>query len=190
MQLEMWVADPEVDDVELSDDNESDCANTSGELEDGTGNNPDAAAEANAAAEQHEGPDIGPGEATAPANTKVMEQFSTSRKLGRGASGLANEPVDAAASDATANQAPVSWTRRSRHRGQQSAEYDAREEGETAAVDGQSSEEEDEEVLVMQLRTHGTSRPKLFSPVLQNDMMSRTFVAAPKIMIARKMRIE
>ena len=69
-----------MDDVELSDDDESDCANTSGELEDGTGNNPDAAAEANAAAEQHEGPDIGPGEATAPANTKVMEQFSTGRK--------------------------------------------------------------------------------------------------------------
>ena len=28
MQLEMWVADPEVDDVELSDDDESDCADT------------------------------------------------------------------------------------------------------------------------------------------------------------------
>ena len=93
-QLERWVADPEVDDVELSDDDESDCSDISGELEDGTGKNgdggqsdttnanPDAAAQANAAAEQHEGPDIGPGEATAPANTEVMEQFSAGRMPG------------------------------------------------------------------------------------------------------------
>ena len=72
-----------------------------------------------------------------------MEQFLTGRKPGRGASKPASKPVDAAASDTTTNQAPVR-TQRSRHRGQQSAESDAREEGETAEGDEQSSEEEDE----------------------------------------------
>ena len=66
------------------------------------------------AKEQHEGPNIGPGEATAAMNTKVLEQFSAGREPCRGASGLVNVPVDTAASDATANQALVSQTQAGR----------------------------------------------------------------------------